>query len=83
MSCGVSRRCGSDLVLQWLWCRQVASAPIPPLVWEPPYASDVALKRQKTKKEKKKKNEWESGTLESHIEEVKRCDGQSRDTEDF
>ena len=55
MSCGVGGRCGSDLVLLWLWCRQVATAPIRPLAWEPPYATGAALKSQKTKKKKKKK----------------------------
>ena len=25
---GVSHRCGSDLVLPWLWCRLAAAAPI-------------------------------------------------------
>ena len=28
VSCGVGRRCGSDLALLWLWCRPVATAPI-------------------------------------------------------
>ena len=37
-------RCSSDLVLLWLWCRPAAVVPIRPLAWEPPYASDVALK---------------------------------------
>ena len=40
MSCGVGRRCGSDLALLWLWCRPA---------WEPPYAMGAALKRQKTR----------------------------------
>ena len=56
MSCGVSRRCGSDAVLLWLQCRLAAVAPIRPLAWDPPYAVGVALekdKRQKTKKKKK------------------------------
>ena len=57
VSCGVVRRLGSDLALLWLWYRPAAVAPIRPLAWEPPYASRVALKRQKTKKKKKKK-EW-------------------------
>ena len=48
MSCGVGHRRGSDLALLWLWCRPAAIAPIRPLAWEPPYAADVALKRQKT-----------------------------------
>ena len=55
MSCGVGRRCDSALVLLWLWCRLAAVAPIRPLAWEPPYAERVALKRQKTKDKKTKK----------------------------
>ena len=50
MSCAVGRRWSSDPVLLRLWCRPVATAPIGPLAWEPPYVSGVALKRQKTKK---------------------------------
>ena len=50
MSCGVGHRCGSDLVLLWLWCRLAAVAPIRPLAWETPYAAGTALKRQKKKK---------------------------------
>ena len=33
-----------DLVLLWLWPRLAATALIPPLAWEPPYASGSALK---------------------------------------
>ena len=50
MSYGVAHRCGLDLVLLWLWHRPAATALIPSLAWEPPYASGVALNRQKTKK---------------------------------
>ena len=50
MSCGVGRRCGSDLVLLWLWCRPAAVAPIRPLAWEPSCAAGSALKRRKKKK---------------------------------
>jgi len=50
----VGCRCGSDPELLWLWCRPVATAPIRPLAWEPPYAAGVALGKAK-KKEKKKK----------------------------
>jgi len=32
----------------------LATAPIQPLAWEPPYASGMDLKRQKKKKRKKK-----------------------------
>ena len=63
MSCGVGCRRGSDPALLWLWRRPVATAPIRPLAWEPPYAAGAAQeiattttkKRQKTKKKKKKK----------------------------
>ena len=50
MSWGVD---GSDLVLLWLWHRPVATAPIKPLAWEPPYVSGADLeKRQKDQKKK-------------------------------
>ena len=52
MSCGVGRRCGSDLALLWLWRRLAATAPIRPLAWDPPYDVVAALKRQKKKKRK-------------------------------
>ena len=42
-------------MLLWLWYRPVATAPIRPLAWDPPYAASVALKRQKKKKKKKKR----------------------------
>ena len=54
MSCGVGRRHGSDLALQWLWCRLVASALIRPLAWKLPYAAGAALKRQKENKQTNK-----------------------------
>ena len=50
MSCGVGCRLGLDLALLWLWTKPVATAPIGPLAWEPPYAAGVALKRQKRKR---------------------------------
>ena len=31
-----------DLALLWLWRRPVATAPIQPLAWEPPYAAGAA-----------------------------------------
>ena len=56
VSCGVDRRRGSDPALLWLWHRPGATAPIRPLSWEPPYATEEALKKgKKTKKKKKKK----------------------------
>ena len=43
-------RYGPDLALLWLWCRAVATiAPIRPLDWELPYATDMALIRKKKK----------------------------------
>ena len=55
MSCGVGRKRGLDPKLRWLWRRLVATAPIPPLAWEPPYAAEAVLeKRQKDKKKKEK-----------------------------
>ena len=50
----------------WLWHRPVATAPIQPLAWEPPYAAGVAQEiatttttitttKKKTKKKKKEK----------------------------
>jgi len=44
VSYGAGHRCSSDLALLWLWCRPVATAPIGPLAWEPPYAVGAALK---------------------------------------
>ena len=49
MSCDVGHRHGSDPALLWLWHRPAAAALIQPLVWELPYASDAALKRQQNK----------------------------------
>ena len=50
MSCGVGCRRGSDLVLLWLWRRLVATAPVRPLAWEPPYAAGAALEKAKRPK---------------------------------
>ena len=52
--CGIGGRLGLDPALLWLWHRPAAATPIRPLAWEPPYAADVALKRQKRKKEREK-----------------------------
>ena len=40
----VGHRHGSNPMLQWLWCRLAATAPIRLLTWESPYAAGVALK---------------------------------------
>ena len=57
VSCGVGRRCVSDLALLWLWCRPAATALIGPLAWEPPYAAGADQEMAKRQKKKKKKNE--------------------------
>ena len=69
MSCGVGCRRSSDPELLCLRHRPVATAPIGPLAWEPPYAVGAAqeiattttTKRQKDKKKKKKGSNWNSG----------------------
>ena len=42
------------LLLLWLWHRPVATAPIGPLAWEPPYATKAAQKMAKKTKKKKR-----------------------------
>ena len=56
MSCGVGLRVGSDPTWPWLWHRPVATAPIRPLAWEPPYTAGAALEKAKrlTKQNKTK-----------------------------
>ena len=60
VSCGVGRRLSLDPVLLWLWSRPMATAPIRPLAWEPPYAAgaaqEMAKRPKKKKKRKKEKN---------------------------
>ena len=53
VSCGVGCRHGSDPALLWLWRRPAATAPIRPLAWEPPYASEAAQEISKRQKKKK------------------------------
>ena len=56
MSWGVGQRRGSDLALLWLWCKPVATAPIEPLAWEPPYAVGAALEKAQRQKQNKTNN---------------------------
>ena len=49
MTCGVGGRHSSDPALLWLWHRLVATVPIGPLAWEPPYATGAALKDKNKK----------------------------------
>ena len=55
MSCGVGHRCGSELMLLWLWCRLTVAALILPLAWELPYAMGTATHPPPKKERKKKK----------------------------
>ena len=50
MSCGLGCRHDLDPTLLWLWHRPVATAPIRPLAWKPPYAAGAALEKTKKKK---------------------------------
>ena len=73
VSSGVGHRWGSDpkLPWPWLWCRPATAAPIQPLAWEFPYATDVALKiKQKKKKEVegKRREIGQSDKIEKHDE---------------
>ena len=43
--CRVECRCGSDPALLWGWHKPAATALIPPLAWELPYAMGAALKK--------------------------------------
>ena len=54
MGCGAGRRCSSDPVLLWLWCRPETTALIRPLAWEPPCAMGAAQENGKKAKKKKK-----------------------------
>ena len=49
VSYGVGRRCGSDPMLLWLWCRPAAVALIRSLAQEPLYAVGVTLKQTNKK----------------------------------
>ena len=47
-----------DPVLLWLWHRPVATAPIQPLAWEPPYA--VRAAQEMAKRQQQKNGHWRS-----------------------
>ena len=55
-----------------LWHRLGAVALIRPLALEPPYATSVALKRQKTKKKKKKKRKKKESKTKTVLWESRR-----------
>ena len=43
------------MALLWLWYRLAATAPIPLLAWELPYAVVAGLKKKKRKEKKREK----------------------------
>ena len=53
VSYGSGCRRSSDPMLLWLWRRLAATAPVRPLAWEPPYATEAALEMAKGQKKKK------------------------------
>ena len=55
MSYDVGRRCDWAPTLQCLWRRLEVAAPTGHKAWEIPYATSMALKRQKTKNKLKNK----------------------------
>ena len=67
MSYIVGHRCG--LGLELLWRRPVATAPVRPLAWEPPYATGmgVALKRQKKTKKINEINKGAVRKIDTHF----------------
>ena len=76
MSCGVGCRRGSDPALLCLWRRPVATAPIQPLAWEPPYAAGAAQEiattttTKKTKKDKRQEKEEQKSPKVSRRKEI-------------
>jgi len=60
----VGCRCGSDPELMGRWLRPLATAPIRPLAWEPPYAAGAAQEKAKRQKNKINKIKKRKVTLE-------------------
>ena len=66
----------------WLWRRPVATAPIQPLAWEPPYAVGAAqeiattttTKDKKTKKTKTKKTKGSKEVTKRNEEQMKQTE---------
>jgi len=51
-------------------CRLAAVAPIRPLVWEPPYAVGMALKRKKEKRKRKQNTVSYSTLYPNHLDQA-------------
>ena len=67
VSCGVGRRCNSDLALLWLWRRPAAVAPIGPLAWELPRAAgaDIEKAKQQQQQQQQQRTKKTTGTKTS------------------
>ena len=48
VSSGIGHRCGSDLMLLWLWHRLAPVFLTGSLAWEPPYATGADIKKKKS-----------------------------------
>ena len=66
----MGRRHSSDPVLLWLWRRPVATAPIQPLAWDPPYAAGATQENAKRPKKKKKKKKGSGTCTEEPIQRM-------------
>ena len=72
MSCGTGCRCSLDPALLWVWHRLVATAPIQPLAWEPPYAMGAVLEKEKRQKKKERIRRRINELMELYISDLAR-----------
>ena len=73
LKAGVGHRCSSDPVLQQLWYRPAATAPIGPLAQELPYATGMAIKREKVKSAASKDDQGQKLQVLRAVSERKRA----------
>ena len=82
VSCGVGRRCHSDLAMLWLWPRPAAAAPILPLAWEHPYVAGSAIQQTKqtiTKPEEEPRSTQPVGIGRKLLDDLRDSETQNRD----
>ena len=63
--------------IEWLWCRLAAAAPIPPLAWELPYATDEAREGVVTLNRENKQTKMSAKTF--HATKKDMLNAKSRD----
>ena len=66
MNCGVDCKHNLDRTLLWLWYRLATTALIPPLDWELPYDSPVAIKRPPQKKRERERKAEDNKKIYMH-----------------